>query len=79
MRTPEWYANKVESIRKRKRKLTSLPLYIIYEGDYLDGRKKREIKDDLKREQRAAKRGEKQDMKKMIDEELRAWNEKRNK
>ncbi len=55
-----WYEKKIESIKKRKRKV-----YLIQ-----DTKARKRIKDDLKREQRGAKRAEKQNLKKFIEEEI---------
>ena len=55
-----WYEQKVESIRKRKRKL-----YLV-----LEPKVRKRLKDDLKREQRAAKRSSKNSLKKFIDNEI---------
>jgi hypothetical protein len=74
MRTPEWYKQKVEDIRCRKRELTSKRDGELYEGKVLDNKRKKQVKEDLKREKRAAKRGEKQDMKKEVEREIWFWN-----
>lgn len=55
-----WYEQKVDSIRKRKRKL-----YLVE-----DPRVRKRLKDDLKREQRGAKRAERQYTNKLIEEEV---------
>ena len=55
-----WYDQKIESIKKRKRKL-----YLIE-----DSKTKKRMKADLKREQRAAKRSEKNCLKQVIEEEI---------
>mgnify|MGYP004000399727 CR=1 FL=1 len=55
-----WYDEKVRSIKKRKRKLKHIE----------DSSIVKMIKKDLKREQRAAKRGSKQWWKKQIEEEI---------
>lgn len=55
-----WYDKKLESIKKRKRKV-----YLIQ-----DTKARKRIKDDLKREQRSCKRAEKQNLKKFIEEEI---------
>ena len=47
-----WYEDKVESIRKRKRKLHHIT----------EPKVRKRIKDDLKREQRAAKRAERRNI-----------------
>lgn len=54
------YDEKIESIRKRKRQLKKLQ-----DPDMI-----KRIKKDLKREQRAAKRGDKSNLKKYIKEEI---------
>lgn len=58
-----WYDQKIESIRKRKRKL-----YLVE-----DPRVRKRIKADLKREQRAAKRSEKNCLKEMIKNEINEY------
>lgn len=55
-----WYEEKVESIRKRKRNLHFVE----------DPKMRKKIKADLKREQRGAKRSEKNSLKKWIDNEI---------
>ncbi len=60
-----WYEDKLESIKKRKRKV-----YLIQ-----DTKARKKIKDDLKREQRAGKRAEKQNLKKWIESEIDGQNE----
>lgn len=55
-----WYDQKLESIKKRKRKL-----YLIE-----DPKMRKKIKADLKREQRGAKRSEKNSLKLRIEEEI---------
>ena len=55
-----WYEDKVESIRKRKRKLHHIT----------EPKVRKRIKSDLKREQRGAKRSEKQHLKLWIKDEL---------
>jgi hypothetical protein len=55
-----WYNQKIESIRKRKRKL-----YLVE-----DPRVRKRIKEDLKREQRGVKRAERQYVDKLINEEV---------
>lgn len=59
-----WYEQKVDSIRKRKRKL-----YLVE-----DPRVRKRIKEDLKREQRAAKRSEKNCLKQRIEDEINGVN-----
>lgn len=59
-----WYEQKVESIKKRKRKL-----HIIQEPKV-----RNRMKADLKREQRGAKRSSKNSMKKWIDDEINGLN-----
>jgi hypothetical protein len=60
-----WYDQKIESIRKRKRKL-----HIIQEPKV-----RKKMKDDLNREARSAKRSSKNSMKKFIDNEINGLNE----
>jgi hypothetical protein len=55
-----WYEQKLESIKKRKRKV-----YLIE-----DPKVRKRIKADLKREQRGAKRTEKNSLKKWINNEI---------
>lgn len=55
-----WYEQKLESIKKRKRKV-----YLIE-----DPKMRKRIKADLKREQRGAKRTEKNSLKKWINNEI---------
>jgi hypothetical protein len=56
----DWYEGKVEEIRKKKRKLRHIQ----------DTKKVKQIKGELKREQRAAKRSLKQHLKKWINEQI---------
>lgn len=56
----DWYEQQVESIRKRKRKLH----YII------EPKVRKRMKADLKREQRGAKRSEKNSLKSWIDRDI---------
>lgn len=60
-----WYEDKVESIRKRKRNLHRIE----------DPKMRKKIKADLKREQRGAKRSEKNSLKKWIEKEINGLNE----
>lgn len=60
-----WYEDKVESIRKRKRNLHRIE----------DPKMRKKIKADLKREQRGAKRSEKNSLKKWIEKEINDLNE----
>jgi len=55
-----WYDQKLDSIKKRKRKV-----YLIE-----DPKVRKRIKADLKREQRGAKRTEKNSLKKWINNEI---------
>lgn len=55
-----WYEQKLESIKKRKRKVHLIE----------DPKARKRIKADLKREQRGAKRSEKNSLKKWIDNEI---------
>lgn len=59
-----WYEDKIDSIRKRKRKL-----HLIQEPSV-----RKRIKEDLKREQRGAKRSSKNSLKKFIDNEINGLN-----
>ena len=61
----DWYDKKLESIKKRKRKV-----YLIE-----DPNMRRKIKADLKREQRGAKRTVKNSLKKWIDCEINGLND----
>ena len=56
----DWYEGKVEEIRKKNRKLRHIQ----------DAKKVKQIKGELKREQRAAKRSLKQHLKKWINEQI---------
>ncbi len=56
----DWYDQKIESIKKRKRKL-----HLIQEPKV-----RKRIKDDLKREQRGSKRSMKNSLKVWIDKEI---------
>ncbi len=60
-----WYEQKVESIRKRKRKL-----HLIQEPKV-----RKRIKADLKREQRGAKRSSKNSLKKWMENEINKLND----
>jgi len=60
-----WYEDKVESIRKRKRNLHRIE----------DPKMRKKIKADLKREQRGAKRSEKNSLKKWIENEINGLND----
>lgn len=60
-----WYEQKIDSIRKRKRKL-----HIIQEPKV-----RNKMKDDLNREARSAKRSSKNSIKKFIDNEINGLNE----
>jgi hypothetical protein len=55
-----WYENKVDEIRKKKRKLRHIQ----------DAKKVKQIKEDLKREQRAAKRSMKSNLKNWIKDQI---------
>lgn len=55
-----WYEQKIESIKERKRKVRLIE----------DPKMRKKIKADLKREQRGAKRSEKNSLKKWIDNEI---------
>lgn len=56
-----WYNQKIESIKKRKRKLKVIE----------DPKMRKRIKADLKREQRGAKRAERNNLKKWIENEIK--------
>lgn len=60
-----WYEQKVESIKKRKRKLHLIE----------DPKMRKKIKADLKREQRGAKRSEKNSLKKWMESEINELND----
>lgn len=60
-----WYNKKLESIKKRKRKV-----HLIQEPNV-----RKRIKADLKREQRGAKRSEKNSLKKWIEDEINDLND----
>lgn len=60
-----WYEDKVESIKKRKRNLHRIE----------DPKMRKKIKADLKREQRGAKRSEKNSLKKWIENEINGLND----
>ena len=60
-----WYNQKLESIKKRKRKV-----HLIQEPNV-----RKRIKADLKREQRGAKRSEKNSLKKWIEDEINDLND----
>jgi|AACY02.14.fsa_nt_gi hypothetical protein len=60
-----WYEQKVESIKKRKRKLHLIE----------DPKMRKKIKADLKREQRGAKRSEKNSLKKWMENEINELND----
>ena len=60
-----WYEDKVESIRKRKRNLHRIE----------DPKMRKKIKADLKREQGGAKRSEKNSLKKWIENEINGLND----
>lgn len=60
-----WYNQKLDSIKKRKRKV-----HLIQEPNV-----RKRIKADLKREQRGAKRSEKNSLKKWIEDEINDLND----
>lgn len=60
-----WYEDKVESIRKRKKFVHRIE----------DPKMRKKLKADLKREQRGAKRSEKNHLKKWIDNEINGLND----
>lgn len=57
----DWYDKKLDTIKNRKRKVHLIS----------DVKARKRVKDDLKREQRAAKRAERQHLEKWIKEELK--------
>ncbi len=73
MKTPEWYKRKIQEVKKKKRALTSAEIGTNFEGVTLTTKKRKEMKEDLKREKRSYKRAEKQDLKKSIDKEIQDW------
>jgi hypothetical protein len=60
----KWYEDKIESIRKRKKFVHRIE----------DPKMRKKIKADLKREQRGAKRSNKNQLKKWIDNEINGIN-----
>lgn len=73
-KTPEWYDQKVKDIKKKKRQLTKAQIGDVYEGKILtSSKKKKQAKEDLTKEKRKHKRGEKQDAKRLIQEEVQNW------
>lgn len=60
-----WYNEKLKDIKKRKK----------FANDIEDVKIRKKIKDDLKREQRGAKRSVKNSLKKWIDDELEGLND----
>lgn len=60
-----WYEDKIQSIKKRKRNLNLIE----------DPKMRKRIKEDLKREQRGAKRSNKNTIKKMIENEINGLND----
>ena len=60
----EWYDEKIESIRKRKRNLDRIQ----------DPKMRKKIKAELKREQRAAKRSVRNNLKLWIEKEINGEN-----
>jgi len=62
-----WYENKIQDIKNRKRKLHLI----------LDPAIKKKARKDLKREQRAAKHSEKNNLKEYIKAEIEKYNEEK--
>jgi hypothetical protein len=60
-----WYENKIESIRKRKKFVHRIE----------DPKMRKKLKADLKREQRGAKRSEKNSLKEWINNEINGTND----
>lgn len=56
----EWYDEKIQDIKRRKRALRNVE----------DPKKVKKMKEDLKREQRGAKRSEKQELRNWLKEEI---------
>ncbi len=73
MKTPEWYNQKIKEVKIKKRALTSAEIGTNFNGITLTTKKRKAMKEDLKREKRSYKRAEKQDLKKSVDEEIRNW------
>ena len=67
----DWYDGKIRDIKKRKRELTKSIKEGLYGSDSTKNSNEiKGIKEDLKKEKRAAKRAEKQNLKKEIDDAL---------
>jgi hypothetical protein len=77
MKTPDWYKQKIKGVKKKKRELTSAEIGTFFNGVVLTKKRRKDIKDDLKREKRSYKRAEKQDLKKSIDEEIFDWKKRK--
>lgn len=73
MKTPQWYKQKIKEVKKKKRELTSAEIGTFFNGVTLTNKRRKEMKEDLKREKRSYKRAEKQDLQKSIDEEVEVW------
>lgn len=69
-RDPEWYEDRIADIKKKKRTLNA-------NRQGKQGKKVKEEKQDLIREKRACKRGEKQDAIKRISDEIIRWEDDR--
>jgi len=77
MKTPQWYKRKIKEVKKQKRELTSTEIGTFFNGVTLTNKRRKEMKEDLKKEKRSYKRAEKQDLKKSIDEEIQDWKRKK--
>ncbi len=77
MKTPQWYKRKIKEVKKQKRELTSAEIGTFFNGVTLTNKRRKEMKEDLKKEKRSYKRAEKQDLKKSIDEEVQDWKRKK--
>lgn len=77
MKTPQWYKQKIKEVKKKKRELTSAEIGTFFNGVTLTNKRRKDMKEDLKKEKRSYKRAEKHDLKKSIDEEIRDWKKER--
>lgn len=77
MKTPDWYKQKIKGVKKKKRELTSAEIGTFFNGVVLTNKRRKDMKEDLKREKRSYKRAEKQDLKKSIDEEVLEFKRKK--
>ena len=77
MKTPNWYKQKIKEVKKKKRELTSAEIGTFFDGVNLTKKRRKDMKEDLKREKRSYKRAEKQDLKKFIDEEVKFFERKK--